>query len=186
MKDPFNFNRIIQASHPHTGSTVLMNILTAVFCHTKKCPWGLQHIKENLICKTHQMDLNSIINHKNYKSYNLYFVISERENHEKCDEKYKNNKNVLIIDYNIIQTKTNTIQEVAKNVFPVLKDFFPEEMFPNLSENQILNNIIDRLTNMEKVYQQIKHKPFIYRNDFYGIHGSHKNRKKEEKNLKSL
>ncbi len=174
--------KIIQTGLPRTGSTVLVNLIhgfllpheaVRFFPHlstaTKK------HINKYLITKTHDTRIDNFV--KNYKNYNIYFIVSQRNNHDKIDGKYRKHDNVLIIDYNDInETEKNSLKNIVNTVFNKLKTFLPNDILPKKNDTEIKNSMFDRITNMNKVYEEIKHKPFSHYDKFYHIHGHHRGR----------
>ena len=44
-----------------------------------------------------------------------------------------------------------------------------------MEDSMIKKNMEQRIINMNKLYEEIKDKPFSYEDKFYGIHGSHRN-----------
>ena len=92
--------KIIQTSPPHTGSTLLLNLIHGYLLPECKIVWGEDnnelekvYIKEtDLIVKTHINNIDKIID--DYKEYDLYFIVSIRH-----DEKIQRNikKNIIVI-----------------------------------------------------------------------------------------
>jgi hypothetical protein len=171
--------KIVQSSSPHTGSTLLLNLIHGVLRPEEEIHYPTEkYVNNYLITKTHNTNIDHWIN--KYPEYELYFIVSHRKNHKKIDNKYHKYKNVLIIDYdNINETPDNTLIDISKFISTKLKEFLPECVYPTISDEEIHNDIINRITSMNKLYNEIlKNKNFSYWDKFYGIHGSHRNRNK--------
>lgn len=105
--------------------------------------------------------------------FELYFVCSQRLNLI-IDKKYHDYKNVLVFDYSeLLETNEFTLKSIVDNMYNKLLNFLPKNI--NLSKH----GAFDRITNMNKLYEQIKHLPFSYIDPFYQLHGSHRNRKND-------
>ena len=172
MKKPI---KIIQCSSPHTGSTLLLNLIKG-YIKPHDTYHGQIEIDNHMIIKTHKINIDEWI--EKYPDYDLYFVCSNRNGETKIDEKYTNYKNVLIIDYDDInETTNNTLDQVCLFIFNKLKIFLPETVLPNEDEKTSLKNIKTRIENMNNFYEKIKNEPLSYFDKLYGIHGHHRNRK---------
>jgi hypothetical protein len=165
---------IIQTSPQHTGSTLLVNALYGLIpqlsdkrilgCWTKKLdPLDIT------VLKYHNINIDELS--KKYKNYNLYFVCSERS--EKglfINEKYKSYKNVIVFDFKELnETSDNNLPKIIQHIHDRLKSMMDIELN--------IPNGIKRITDMNKLYTEIKTKPFKYVDPFYQLHGSHRNRK---------
>jgi hypothetical protein len=174
--------RIIQASPQHTGSTFLYNLL-AGFLDNKPCPRSCRYnpstlpsilLKENTLLKTHNINIDDWSN--KIKNYSLYFVCSER-NDQKIksrfiSEEYKQMPNVLCIPYeDILVTKSKNLNDTTKRIYKKISCFLPSTIVLNYQQGH------NRIVAMNKFYEEIKHKPFSYFDEFYGLHGGHRNRK---------
>lgn len=174
------YYRILQCASGHTGSTLLVNLITGFFRPDEKIYWNSEaYINTKFITKTHFTNIDEWI--LEYSKYiKLFFVVSERENHKKIDVKYKNKEkypNILFIDYTeILETETNNLETICKNIIVKFKNFFPKDIIPNLSDDQLFTNVYNRILNMNKRYKEIKDKDFSYLDDFYLLHGGHRNR----------
>ena len=173
---------IIQCSPPHTGSTVLVNILYGLIHYNNpviyinfnnKPGYGIINnlLKNDNICiiKTHICNIDRLINHLN--NYNLYFICSERD--EKIiNKKYLSYNNVLVLNYNeLLEANSNSVRNIVENVSSKLISFLPSHI--NLDNEKA----IQRINDMNNTYNLIKDKPFSYVNKFYHLHGSHRDRK---------
>jgi hypothetical protein len=168
--------KIIQSSPPHTGSTVLVNLLYGFLLPNEPVKFN---DFSGLITKTHDTKISHL--EKNYSKYKLFFVTSERYDYKvkkKINHIYKNKKNVLIINYNEInETDNNSLDNIIEKIFHKFKNFLPKELIPNKEDKHIKNNMKKRIVDMNNLYKKIKNKPFSYYDNFYHIHGSHRNRK---------
>lgn len=164
---------IVQCSKHYTGSTFLVNLLYGFIEPTKYILYGdllnKNELLNNTIIKTHNVNINQII--KDFSNrYYLFFICSERDE-LKIDNNYYNYRNVLRFNYNdLLETETNTLKNIVDNVYNKLIHFLPSSI--PLSKETAIN----RITNMNKLYENIKNKPFTYINLFYHLHGSHRNR----------
>lgn len=133
--------------------------------------YGFHDIKNRLIIKTHQIDLDMLIDRR--PKYDLYFVMTER--HIKVNEEHRKYPNVLVIDYSeILETDELSIDDIAANVFAKLKTFLPE--IPDKPDEELVANMAGRLRAMNARYEEIKDRPFDYFDPFYHIHGHHRGR----------
>jgi FkbM family methyltransferase len=173
---------IIQSSPPHTGSTVLVNILYGLLHYNKPVTYinfdkrsGYAIInnllKNDNVCiiKTHICNIDRLKAH--LKNYRLFFICSERGNNV-INSKFDTYNNVLKIKYNeLLETPTYTVDNIVSVIQNKLLTFLPNDF--------ILNKelAVDRINNMNTQYELIKDKPFNYVDKFYHLHGSHRNRK---------
>ncbi len=181
-------NKIIQASYPGTGSTVLVNILhglispdkavTICGSSTKSLAVDCQIIKTHIYKHTNknardgELGIDKWI--KDFKDvHNLYFICSERDGRGTLNKKYHSYENVLRIPYKmLLETETHKVPDIVSSVSNKMKNFFPWN--PNLD----MESAIKRINRMNKLYEKIKDKPFSYYDKFYHIHGSHRDRSK--------
>jgi hypothetical protein len=173
-------NRIVQSSLPHTGSTLLMNIVLGFLSPEEPIQWyNEKTIEKILISKTHNTNVNYIID--KHKEYNFFFVMSERNDQKikaLISDEYRNKNNILIIDYNEINVTTNlSLDDVIENMFNKFKKFFPDDLILNQDDQLIKKNMKNRIINMNIIVEKFKYKSFYNTWDhFYGIHGNHRNR----------
>jgi hypothetical protein len=168
---------IIQTSPPGTTSTVLINALYGMIPEltNKKIigDWldNFNLLFDDLIAvKSHNINIDELI--ERYQDiHKLYFICSERpEKNYYMDPKYKSYENVRIFSFNELnESETNSVRNIVENIHNKIKDMLNIEM--NIETG------IKRIEDMNKVYQEIKDKPFNYTDDFYELHGSHRNRK---------
>lgn len=174
--------RILQASPKHTGSTFLYNLL-AGFLDNKPYPASCKYnsntlpsdiLKNNILIKTHDINIENWS--EQIKNYSLYFVCTERDDQKikSCfiPEQYKQMFNVLCISYeDILVTESQKLDDVTRNIYEKVVNFLPWMMDLNYQQGH------DRVVAMNNLYQKIKDKPFSYFDRFYGLHGSHRDRK---------
>jgi hypothetical protein len=176
--DTFNFKKtlIIQTSPYHTGSTFLVNALYGLINELKDKKiigeWVYNYdsyFTNTILIKCHDIDIDGLIKNYNEK-YNLFFICSERKDKNLfIDDKYKSYDNVVVFDFNEVnETETNTIPKIIENIYNKLKNILTIELN--------MENAINRIILMNQRYEEIEQQPFSYIDDFYEIHGSHRNR----------
>lgn len=174
---------IFQVGHRDTGTTLLTNLLYGFISPKEKVRFYdmkntsvlpiYSHVN---ILKTHHINLHEIIARYG-KKYNLYFVCTERDD-KKMNDTYKSLSNVVIVDYNeILETTTNTIENITNVVYDKLKTVLPPSVVLNKE------TATERIRKMNKLYEIIKSKSFEYTDPFYHLHGHHRNRKKTNNTL---
>lgn len=190
---------LIQLSPPRTGSTVLINILYGLLYYDKyvkfdneffnlleknrislnnKLLFEKHYLSEKInIIKTHCLNIDIINKYfNNKKIYKIYFICSERDD-KKIDAKYYINKNVIIFDYDdLLETEDYTTEMIVKNVKSKLINNITELNVKNVNLDE--NDAINRIKNMNTLYEYIKYKPFTYYSNFFHLHGSHRNHNK--------
>ena len=170
--------KIIQCSPTHSGSTPMVNIIYGMIhkelpishFYIKEPNYSLIEESETIVIKTHWTDVEFWMK-KFSEVYDLYFIITIRNN-QPLQEKYSEFKNVLCFEYytEILETKENSLDNIVDNVYNKLYNFLPSSV--NLDKN----GGMERIINMNSLYEKIKHKPFSYYDKFYHLHGSHRNR----------
>jgi len=178
---------IFQTSPKDTASTFLINAIYGLIPElgdkkiiTLKTQNFEDYFDKIILIKCHKNIDDLIETYKN--DYELYFICSERKE-KNCliDEKYRDYKNVVIFDFNELnETETNTIPIIIENIHDKLNQTIIQDINIELNiELKIELNIkksIERIHSMNQRYEEIKHLPFTYIDDFYQIHGSHRNR----------
>jgi hypothetical protein len=167
---------IIQTSPKHTASTLLINILYGLIPElNNKKVIGIWHdnfekyFDNIIVIKCHHLDIDELILIFR-TNYNLYFICSERQEKKYLiDEKYKLYNNVIVFDFNELnENEENTITEIVNNIYNKINKKINLEMD--------IQGGINRVISMNKRYEEIKHLPFKYVDNFFEIHGSHRNR----------
>lgn len=165
--------KIIQVSPPHTGSTVLANLVVEFF--EKNSPVFFTEDffipEDRIVVKSHNVNLDLWV--EKFPEESLYFIISVRDGDDymQIEQKYQNWPNVLIFNYNeILATNSLTTKCISENVHKKITNFID---FPGSSSKDLQN----RFDNMNECYEKIKNKPFSYIDKYYNLHGSHKGRK---------
>jgi hypothetical protein len=171
---------IIQTSPLHTASTFLVNAIYGIIpeLFDKRIIFNEasnSNINEsffgNIIAfKSHNLNIDEMIN-KYQKKYKLFFICSERrERNYRMDNKYKSYNNVVMFDFNELnETVDNPLSQIVDNIYNKLKNVLVDV---DLDKSKCMG----RLIGMNKKYEEIKHKSFDYVDDFYELHGSHRNR----------
>jgi len=166
---------IIQTGHMRTGTTLLVNLLYGFMTPNEKihCLWEPDHpirpFHKYNIYKSHSLNIDGYIKHHS-EECDMFFVCTERDN-KKIPEKYKNNNNVLIFDYNeILETESYTMDQIINATYNKLRGFLPEHVLLNKDTCKT------RIDKMNEKYTEIENKDFSYVNDFFQLHGRHRNR----------
>lgn len=175
---------IIQTSPTHTASTLLVNALYGLIpdLSDKKIigewvpNWEKKfktHFKDIIVLKCHILNISNLIK-KYSKKYDLYFVCSERaEKKYFINNKYKSYKRVMVFDFKELnESETNPVSKIVENIHDKINSVLNIEL--NIESG------INRINEMNKRYEEIKSKPFSFIDDFYEIHGSHRNRKNKQ------
>lgn len=183
---------IIQTSPPHTASTLLVNALYGLIDELKDKNIFFNGDAEELdeiiekdfsdkniiVIKTHNTNIDKLINiHKN--KYDIYFICSQRIKHNVyIEKKYNTYKNVVIFNFiELNETSENTIPKIIDTIYARVYNLLSKYDFIKLNKE----SGIKRINNMNKVYNEIKNKPFSYVDPFFEIHGSHRNRDVKKK-----
>jgi len=171
--------KIIQSSHPRTGSTLLLNLIHGFISPLEKYHWNTESLIEKfLITKTHNINITEF--EDKYPQYKLFFIMSERDDGKvkrKVPDEYKKKSNVLVIDYNkLLETNDNTINNIVDYMFNELNKFIPKELKPNKSDDSIKDDMKKRMNKVNEAVELMKNKPFSECDPLTGIHGSHRNR----------
>ena len=165
--------RIYQSSYFSTGSTLLTNLIYGFLDPDKSTGWG-KNFEEHICLKTHTVEMNTLLCNKRY---NIYIISSERRK-KYPKNYYKNTDKVLIIKYDeILETENNTLKQICTNICKKFLNFLPNEVQMSISEEETINNMIKRIQNMNKKIEELKDKDFNHFETFFGVHGSHRNRK---------
>lgn len=171
---------IIQTSPYHTGSTLLVNALYGLIpeLSNKKIigDW-IENFYENfdknfdniIVIKSHHTNIDELI--QKYKDdYKVYFICSQRRKmNYLIDKKYNFYNNVVIFNFiELNETETYTIPKIIENIYNKINNMLNIEL--NIESG------INRIIQMNNRYKEIKDYPFSYIDNFFEIHGSHRNR----------
>lgn len=169
-----NNYKIIQASKTRTASTVLINLIHGYMAPNEGIHYpSEQCIHNHLISKTHNINVADL--EKKFSNYKLLFIMSDRDNH--LGSYYQNKENILIIKYSELNQKDNyTLDDIINCTYEKLHNFLPNELKSRLDSNETKANMKNRISNMNILYETIKNKPFSYFDEFYHLHGNHRNR----------
>lgn len=174
---------IFQTSKKHTASTFLINALYGLIPHLSNKPivgdWnGIERILKNfdnspdntIVIKSHHQNIDEIILKCSGK-YKLYFICSQRPALNLfVDVKYQTYPNVVIFNFiELNETPTYTVPQIITHIHNKIKTLL------NIELN--INSGINRIVNMNKRYAEIKTNSFDYIDNFFELHGSHRNRK---------
>lgn len=164
--------RVIQASPEHTGSTVLANALTEIFDKGNAVfADDVSISNENIVTKTHNIDLKYW--KEKYSKFDLYFFGSHRKDHRMISDKYTCWENVVIFDYEeLLETNNYSVLDICDNIYKKVSNLIKGIHISSVED------MANRINNMNEVYKKIKEKPFSYYDKYYHIHGSHRNRGK--------
>jgi len=167
---------IIQTSMFHTASTFLINVLYGLIIELSNKriigEWDNQweqYFNDIIIIKCHNTDIDKLIMEYN-NNYKLYFICSERKQYNlTIHDKYKLYNNVVVFDFDELnESSTNPLPDIIKNVYNKINKML------NIELN--IEGGINRILDMNKRYEEIKEFPFDYIDNFFEIHGSHRNR----------
>lgn len=164
--------RIIQSSPPHTGSTVLCNLVTEFFEKGLPVHFEKEFILNNnrIVTKSHNINLNLWT--QRFPEESLYFIVSTRDGDKymQFDEQYKNWPNVLIFRYDeLLITEKISLNYICRNVHKKISNFIS-------FKGSSVEDLKTRFKGMNDCYEKIKDKPFSYIDDYYNLHGSHRDR----------
>ena len=175
---------IFQSSPVRTASTLLINVLYGIIPAIKNTrivgQWNMRRnrplFKNVQVLKTHDTDLDRLTDA--YGEYNrLYFVCSERKARGVfIDEKYKLRQNVCCFDFDELnETEQNPLDKIVQTVCDKVNNMMKSSNDGCLGDLCVETGI-KRVIEMNKTLEEIKHSPFSYIDDFYEIHGSHRER----------
>jgi|TARA_Y100000389_G_scaffold202694_1_gene248796 hypothetical protein len=167
---------IIQTGHMRTGTTLLVNLLYGFISPEEKirCLWEISHdirpFHDNCnIYKSHCLNIEGFMQQHKEK-YNVFFVCTERDD-KKINEKYKKMQNVLVFDYKeILETDSYSTHQIIENIYSKLREHLPETV---LLDKETCKT---RIQKMNETYKEIENKDFSHVNEFFQLHGKHRNR----------
>ena len=188
---------IIQTSPLHTASTVLVNGLYGMIPELSEMNvvyyadcWDENQYDEEtfedylvlessnafediVVVKSHHTRLSYYMG-KYGDYYNVFFVSSERKEKGSPEylfpDKYRNLDNLILFDYEEInERETYTVEDIVSCMYEKLNQTIPNIEFD-------IAGGVARIEGMNARYEEIKEMPFEYVDEFYRIHGSHRNR----------
>lgn len=186
----FNDYIIVQVSPltGRTGSTLLANILYGMYRPDDAVKYVHSMYREedfdnnikntDVVVKTHCSDLQRIMDVNQDRK--LLFIYSSRPELGKSytiPKQYKSYGNVLNLQYKYIAEKKQPDSEkVIEHVFCKVKEFVGDKIKIPGTDREVLHKIRERISGMNRRYEEMKDKPFSEWCPFYHVHGSHKNR----------
>jgi len=184
--------KIIQASFPCSGSTILCNVLYGFFCPlmpivfrpADSVPLIFPEDSQNsrFIYKSHiYKDTSLGLKLLDSDKHNIFLIMSERD--KKYPKELRNHTKVLIFPFEDLAARDSyypdsphSLEWVISNIYEKLTEFLPPQLFCN--ESEMIESALKRVTSMNKVCEDIKDKPFSYFDKFYHVHGSHRGKKR--------
>ena len=169
---------VIQTSPNHTASTLLVNAIYGLIpeLHDKKIiglwtPNFETYFENIIVVKSHDTNIDALIKKYN-DQYKLVFICSQRPGINKwIDKKYKMYKNVVIFNFiELNETTNNTLTQIVDTIYSKVKNALPPMELDK-------GKCTERINKMNLRYEEIKNHPFNFVDDFFEIHGSHRNRK---------
>ena len=162
---------IIQTSPTHTASTLLINAIHGLVpgFFDKQIMFDTFDDSDNIFIMKCHFDIDELINTYG-QIYKLIFICSQRKDMDIfMYERYKTYDNVVIFDFNELnETSINSLIDIVDNIYNKIK--------PLLNINLDKIKCVERINLMNIKYEEIKHQPFDYIDEFFGLHGSHRNR----------
>ena len=185
---------IIQISPPRTASTLLMNAILGLINQDipvyfinlsdikkdkKEIPKLKKHFGNLIILKTHigATSIQKAVGkwRRLLFGYKCYFISSERKDLNRLIN--IDNERVLIFPYEVLlETPLNSLKNIIDNLHTEISNFLPTHIKLNK------DSCYKRLEEMNKLVLSMQNKNFNEFDDFYGIHGGHRNR--GERNIK--
>ena len=155
---------IIQSSSPHTGSTLLSNVLYGFFCPKRPINYKRtinRRCQLSKVVKTHS-------NKGFWKDIrNVIIVTSVRDGHPESFG--KDDRNIVVVPYEVL---LGTEVEIATRVYDILSKRV--KGLPNRKRS--INRGARRLKAMNIRYLEIQYRTFSFVDPFFHLHGSHRNR----------
>lgn len=174
-------NKFLVLTPPRTGSTLLVNIIHGFFAPDEPVSFGpLRDLYSKVtILKSHKP---SILSEKRFP-HDVFIIIAERPEIDQVIpeefDKSKKLKNVLCLDYETdLLYKSKYGGDNNKSFVDVIKNIAQkiESSFSISISNSQIDNAISRISKMNKRYEEIKNLPFAKYDEFYHLHGSHRQR----------
>jgi len=176
---------IFQTSPNHTASTVLVNLLYGLINPLRdkkiRADWddetewqALLNTTNILVLKSHHTNIDELIAKYQHLNCRLFFIASER--YAKGiffeDQKYKRYRNCLFFDFHELnETASWTLENIVDKVLQKLRNH-------PLLQSLVLSkeDAMARLTKMNQRYNLLQHFPYEFIDEFYELHGSHRDR----------
>lgn len=169
---------IISPCPPRTGSTFLYNAICGFIKPNDKTlatdnPSDILAEIENLpIVKTHMLDINKWQQWADDNNINIFFISIYRPKLKRTlPQKYSSWNNFINFNYeDILETENYSLTDIVDFLYKKIRQLLPSEIL--MDKDSCLN----RLINMNKMVEKMKTLPFSEYEEFYHIHGSHRNR----------
>ncbi len=168
--------KIVQASPARTASTVLFNIIIGLIRPNDSAHEATMIDECEWLYITHETNLDVLTKSLKEKCLNLYFICSERVNKGRLIPKpYRDYENVLIFQFEELNTTEHyTVEYMVAYVYKKVREFLPDTI--ELDKNAAITRIHD----MNRLYEEEYYdKPWGHCDNFYHIHGHHRNRDEE-------
>jgi hypothetical protein len=138
-------------------------------------------VRENLkhldVVKTHDLNVKMWESNLAKSNLDIYFISIERKG-VSLYPKNRLGSNHLLLQYeDILEREDYTLSDIINNLYLKYKNFLPSHITLNKDA------CMTRLKGMNEMVENMKTKPFTVWDNFYGIHGSHRNRGKHLDNL---
>lgn len=168
--------RIVQCSGPRTASTVLANLLYGIFSPKLAVNYeNYDRIQKEIVLKTH--NLSQLYWERKLYNYKVFYICSTRLHHTNPPESFTIQNNVIVFDYKEINlTESYTTGDICMHVLSKLKKDLPTDVWPDFSDEEILRNMIHRFDGLNQRCEEIKDRPFSYFDEYFHVHGGHRNR----------
>jgi hypothetical protein len=169
--------KIAQTSFPRSGSTILCNVLYGLFSPSLPVIFSSRPNRNRLIYKSHMPKDRLNLSVLDNEEYDIFMIMSERD--RKYPDEFRSHEKVLIFPYEDLVAKDqycphseHSLEWVVSNIYEKSISFLPSCLFTRKSE--MIKNALRRINDMNKLHEEIKDKPFTFRDEFYHLHGSHR------------
>ena len=162
--------KIIQTSPCGTASKLLANVVYGLISPNTAIDLGkgASDLTKDMVA-THELELDVLLDQLS-KKYKLYFIVSERRQHNKTiPAKYYDYDDIYVFQFEELnETPNNSVTNIVDTVYKKLIDKLPFTLNKKTA--------VERVNNMNALYERIKERPFAYYDKFYCIHGHHRGR----------
>jgi len=168
QQPPANNFHIVQASLPHTGSTVLNNLLVGLFDP------DADYKKSSMITITHDFDLLSLYKKERPKYDEMFFVVSNRgmDPSSRVDKELCEYNNVLCIEYEELQyTNQQQLHDVVNNLSNKFQSRFHRSFGPGFLDESKRMDAVKRLEAMDNAISALKGQPPDVMDKKFGVIG---------------